>query len=67
MAILLMVIDGYYIISYCWLLYVILQLFFYYCIINYCLVLYVIISQAISSYYIVRYLKLFFIGYYFLF
>jgi hypothetical protein len=38
-----------------------------YCIINYCWIFNVIISWAIGSYYIVRYLKLFFINYYFLF
>jgi hypothetical protein len=38
-----------------------------YCIINYYLIFYVIISKAIGSYYIVEYLKLFIIGYYFLF
>jgi hypothetical protein len=36
-----------------------------YCIINHCLIFLVIISWPISSYYIVGYLKLFFIGYYF--
>jgi len=37
-----------------------------YYIITYYWILYVIISQAIGNYYIVRYFKLFFIGYYFL-
>jgi hypothetical protein len=38
-----------------------------YCIINYCLIFCVIILYVIDSYYIIRHLKLFFIGYYFIF
>ncbi len=58
-----MTIDGYW-----WLLVAILLMAIGdYCIINYYLIFYVIRSQAIDTYYIVGYLKLLFIGYYFLF